>query len=200
MKLLVLIVIITVVIVTVYTLLEEKKRKKESKSIKYNQEIKYNQVNEFKNEIPVINEVEPQQITIYPYHQKYLLTKYEYNFYQQLKKITEPLNLQILAKIRLADLIEVNSGLSQSDWSKYFNKIKSKHIDFAIANNMKIITLIELDDNSHQRNERQERDVFVNNALINAGYTVVRTNGNTNIIEQALIDKGYHKNLYTNMN
>lgn len=141
-----------------------------------------------------------QQEEIYPYHKKYLLTKNEYYFYNRLKNITEPLNLQILAKIRLADLIETNSGLNKSQQSTYFNKIKAKHIDFAIANNMKIILIIELDDYSHSYNSTKERDSFVNNALIKSGYTVVRTNGNLDVISKALIDKGYNKNLYTNTN
>lgn len=141
-----------------------------------------------------------QQEEIYPYHKKYLLTKNEYYFYQRLQNITNPIGLQILAKIRLADLIETNSGLNQSQQSTYFNKIKAKHVDFAIANNMKIILIIELDDSSHSYNSTKERDSFVNNALIKSGYTVVRTNGNLDIISKALIDKGYNKNLYTNTN
>lgn len=137
---------------------------------------------------------------IYPYHQKYLLTKNEYYFYKRMTDITNPLNLQILAKIRLADLIEVNSGLSQSEHGTYFNKIKSKHVDFVIADNMKVLLIIELDDYSHSANKTIERDNFVNNALIKADYTVVRTKGDTEIVRTALIDKGYNPNLYTNTN
>lgn len=39
---------------------------------------------------------------IYPYHQKYLLTKNEYYFYKRMTDITNPLNLQILAKIKIS--------------------------------------------------------------------------------------------------
>lgn len=134
----------------------------------------------------------------YPYHKKYLLTKNEYYFYQRLVNVTDPLRLSILAKIRLADLIETNNNLSASEKATYFNKIKSKHIDFAITNQMRIIMIIELDDSSHSNTI--ERDSFVNNALIKAGYTVVRTNGDMNVITKALIDKGYNTNLYTNTN
>lgn len=151
------------------------------------------------NELPKAN-IYNQQEEIYPYNKKYLLTKNEYYFYNRLKNIIDPIGLQILAKIRLADLIEVKNGLNKSQQSTYFNKIKAKHIDFAIANNMKIILIIELDDSSHSYNSTKERDSFVNNALIKSGYTVVRTNGNLDIISKALIDKGYNKNLYTNTN
>lgn len=105
-------------------------------------------------------------------------------FFKKLKNITDEKNLQILAKIRLADLVEVNSGTK--DWSKYFNKIKSKHIDFAIADNMKIIALIELDDKSHEKDNRVQRDDFVNNVLSTAGYKIIRTKGETSEIENLL--------------
>ena len=144
------------------------------------------------------NDQEDIEVTKFPYKKKYLLTKNEYYFYNKLKEITNPLNLQILSKIRLADLIEVDKNQVGSEWGKYFAKIKAKHIDFAITDNMKVILLLELDDSSHQMDKIKERDSFVNNALLNAGYTVIRTNGNLNIIQKALIDKGYHINLYTN--
>ena len=51
--------------------------------------------------------------------------------------------------------------------------------------------LIELDDYSHQRSDRQKRDEFVNNALSTAGDTVIRTYGDTNVIKQTLSDLGY---------
>ena len=121
----------------------------------------------------------------YPYHSKMLLTKNEYYFFKKLKDITDEKNLQILAKIRLADLVEVNQGTK--DWNKYFNRIKSKHIDFAIADNMKIIALIELDDSSHEKDNRVKRDDFVNNVLSTSGYTIIRTKGETSEIENFLL-------------
>lgn len=127
----------------------------------------------------------------YPFHSKYLLTKNEYYFYNKLKAVTEPLNLQILAKIRLADLIEINDDIKGKEWWALFGKIKSKHIDFAISDNMRIVALIELDDYSHQRSDRQKRDEFVNNALSTAGYNVIRTYGDTNVIKKTLSDLGY---------
>lgn len=125
-----------------------------------------------------------ENIANLPYQKKYLLTRNEYYFYKKLQTYTEKHNLQILAKIRLADLIEVKKGLSNSDWNRYFSKIKSKHIDFAIVDNMKILCLIELDDSTHNQNDRKERDLFVNSALSQAGYKVFHTYGNTKDIEE----------------
>ena len=131
----------------------------------------------------------------YPYHKKYLLTKNEYYFYRKLKEVTEPLKLQILAKIRLADLIEVNKGIESKQWGIYFGKIKAKHIDFAIADDMKVIALIELDDNTHNRTDRQERDIFVNDVLAQTGYTLIRTYGDIQQIKQFLETREHYMNI-----
>ena len=47
-----------------------------------------------------------------PYHRKYLLTKREYGFYKKLKPIADKYNLQVLAKIRFADLVEVDENVN----------------------------------------------------------------------------------------
>ncbi len=136
-------------------------------------------------QIPEMN----QQIQIrLPYHKKTILTKNEYYFYKRLKPIAEKYGLQILTKIRLADLIEVNQGMTRRDWNIYFSKIKSKHIDFAIADDMKIVLIIELDDNSHQRQDRLIRDMFVDDALRICGYYILHTYGNTEMIDKVLND------------
>ena len=123
------------------------------------------------------------------YKSKLLLTKHEFWFYNSLKKVTESFGLQILAKIRLADLVDPMPNADRKEWYRDFAKVQSKHIDFAVCDNMKVILLIELDDKSHERTERQERDNFVNEVLSSAGYTLIRTYGETDAIKQALEEK-----------
>ena len=137
----------------------------------------------------VHNEYKPYQNVAY--HKVDLLTKNEYQFYQSLKKYVYPHGLQILAKIRLADLVNVNSNLSKSDWASAFSKIKSKHIDFAIARDMNVLAVIELDDSSHYRADRIQRDNFVNSILTQNGYKVIRTYGDMLPVKKALYDLGY---------
>lgn len=124
------------------------------------------------------------------YKKKYLLTKNEYSFFQKLKPIAKSNELNVLCKIRLADLIEPVKKGDKKEWYSAFNKIKSKHIDFAlVTENMQIELIIELMDNSHSKSNRAERDVFVNSALEQAGYTVVNVWNNNEaagIIEAAL--------------
>ncbi len=119
------------------------------------------------------------------YRKKYLLTKNEYSFYQKIKPTIQAKNLRVLCKIRLADLIEPEPNKNQKEWYAAFNRIKSKHIDFAIATeDMKVIALVELQDNTHQKSDRKERDEFVNTAVTNAGYMLLSVYNNADGLKQ----------------
>lgn len=114
----------------------------------------------------------------YKYKKKYLLTKNEWYFYKSLKPIADKLDLIVLSKIRLADLVDVDVNYNnKEEYLRYFNLIKAKHIDFALAipSNMKIILLIELDDMSHVDSKRKYSDLFVNNICKKCGYKIIRT-------------------------
>lgn len=161
---------------------------------------KENYISKLENEVNILRNqqyqnqklIEELQRNRNLYHRTQLLTKNEYHFYERLKQRINQNELQILAKIRLADLVGVNNTNNQAEWHTAFNKIKSKHIDFAIAKDMKIIIIIELDDNSHNRPDRIERDSFVNEILQSNGYKLVRTYGDMLPIEQALMEIGYN--------
>ena len=58
-----------------------------------------------------------------PYTKKLLLTKNEWAFYKKLKPICDRHNLHILAKVRLADLVDVSSQKQGKDRIKYFNMV-----------------------------------------------------------------------------
>lgn len=123
----------------------------------------------------------------FPYEKKYILTNNEYNFYKNLKNIAKKYNVQILAKVRLADLIDVKKGkYNAKQWGYYFNRIKSKHIDFVLVDDMKVIMLIELDDRTHQRQDRINRDDFIDMVTSNCGYELIHTLGETTEIDKVL--------------
>jgi len=121
------------------------------------------------------------------YRSKPILTDREYSFYEKLRELADEYGLQIFTKVRLADLIEPKDRSDLSLWWECFNKIKAKHIDFALADrDTNIILLIELDDSTHARADRIERDEFVDAVLDNTGYTLMRTYGETEEIEKFL--------------
>ncbi len=124
-----------------------------------------------------------------PYRKKYLLTKNEYSFYKSLKDVADKLNLTVLAKVRLADLVEVNAEVEIKEKLKYFAKIKAKHIDFALCNkeNLYPELLIELNDNSHKEDKRAERDDFVSRVLEKTGYKLLFVYG-TGDLEQKIFE------------
>ena len=111
------------------------------------------------------------------YKRKYLLTKNELYFYKELKKVADKLNLTILAKIRMADLVDPKS--TGKAYYSEFAKIKAKHVDFALCDptNLYVLLLIELDDNSHSKDAVAERDTFVQTVYNATGYKLYRARG-----------------------
>ncbi len=79
---------------------------------------------------------------------------------------------QIFAKVRLSDLVEVRWGTSGAQ--AHENRISQKHVDFVLctANDLTPRLVIELDDSSHARRDRQERDAFIDAALAAAGLPI----------------------------
>ncbi len=122
-----------------------------------------------------------------PYKKKLLLTKNEWSFYKSLKPVADELGYSVLAKIRVADLVEVAQTKDRSEWQKYFNKINKKHVDFVLAKpeNLQIVLLIELDDNSHNDKQKQ-RDEFIEALYKQTGYTLLRTSGTGELKEKIM--------------
>ncbi len=145
---------------------------------------------------PVNNEEDIERL---PYRKKYLLTKNEYWFYKNLKEIADKYGYAILAKIRFADLVEVNGEAGKSEYMKYFGKIKAKHIDFILCKkeNLYPELLIELNDNSHKKEDRIKRDEFVKKIADKVGYKMIFVNGTQNledIVTKALEIKSENNN------
>lgn len=108
------------------------------------------------------------------YQPKYLLTKNEWLSHKKLKQIADEKGLIICPKVRLLDIVEPRKG--EKDYKTLFYKIQAKHLDFVICNsNMKVLAVLELDDSSHDKKDRQQRDTFVDEVLKSCGYQVIRT-------------------------
>lgn len=107
----------------------------------------------------------------------------------------------ICAKVSLADIffvIRPNENMSA------YNRINRKHVDFLICESreMKPLFAIELDDSSHNRSDRIERDAFVDEVFETAELPLihipVRASYNTNelgyIFKKALEQSGFLSN------
>ena len=128
---------------------------------------------------------EQEKEELLPYRSKYLLTKAEWAFYRRLKESADRYNLHIIAKVRLADLVQVDSYFTGMAFEKYFAKIKAKHVDFVLCNpaNLAVKFVLELEDSTHYSAERARRDDFVDKVLKKCGYQVVHTYGDANLDE-----------------
>lgn len=112
------------------------------------------------------------------YQKKWILTTNEKIAYQALKRICDEKGLYLMSKVRLFDLVEPIR--SDAKYKTYLYKIQAKHVDFVICDkNLIAQCIIELDDSSHNRIDRMERDKFVDEVLRSVGYTIIHTWGIT---------------------
>lgn len=104
--------------------------------------------------------------------QESVLTKAELNFYRVLKEVVGE-KYAVLVKVRLADLFSTRGG---EGYYSAFNKISAKHIDFLLADPQSFspVLAIELDDRSHQNQNRKNRDEFVDQIFEKTGLKLLR--------------------------
>jgi len=100
------------------------------------------------------------------------LSPAELSYYKVLGSVIGP-KAAICTKVRLADILFVsrpNENIS------YFNRISQRHVDFLLCDsvNMRPILVIELDDLSHSRSSRKEKDSILGEALHAAGLPILR--------------------------
>ena len=108
------------------------------------------------------------------YQARPLLTKREHQEYLKLKQYADARGWLICPKVRLWDLIEPRK--SSGDRKTLENKIRSKHVDFVLVDpDLNVIGVLELDDSTHDREDRKIRDSFVRDALEGAGITMIQT-------------------------
>lgn len=76
-----------------------------------------------------------------------------------------------MAKIRLGDLVVTKKGLSASQRASAWNRVNQKHVDFVLlrVSDFAPVVGIELDDKSHDADDRKSRDAFVDAVAQSAG-------------------------------
>ncbi|WP_305845509.1 DUF2726 domain-containing protein [Photobacterium leiognathi] len=101
------------------------------------------------------------------------MTDAELKFYKALQLCASDKHV-IFTKVRIADVLSVafpKTKESFGKWNGAFMKISQKHFDFVICDkqDMSFVCAVELNDKSHQRKDRTERDTFVIDACKQAG-------------------------------
>jgi hypothetical protein len=115
----------------------------------------------------------PEKSVVYPYRVRDdFLSRAEASFYHVLKSMMGE-RLLIFPKVSLAEIFFVSQN---QDYQSYQNKIDRKRVDFLLCDpkTLKPVLAIELDDASHQRPDRQERDEFVEKVFADARLPLAR--------------------------
>lgn len=108
--------------------------------------------------------------SIWPYYAKRPLSQPEQVLYFRLvQALPERI---ILAQVQLSRMLGVKKGNNYQAW---LNRINRMSADFVICKkDYSIVAVIELDDASHQRDDRRAADAKKDQALSSAGIRIVR--------------------------
>ena len=100
-----------------------------------------------------------------------IMTPTEQDFYEELKYVTDKLNMTIFSQVNMERLIKVKDG----NWGDR-GRIKSRSIDYVIVNNRtnKVVCCIELDDYTHNYRSVKETDDFRNELFKKVGIPLHR--------------------------
>jgi hypothetical protein len=101
-----------------------------------------------------------------------LLTAAEREFFAVLRDAT-PAGLAVYPQVRLAGLVQVKPA-ARRDKSHWW-RIQAKCLDFVLVDEMTFAPhlVVELDDSSHNRADRRERDAFVDEVLAGVGLPIL---------------------------
>lgn len=113
-----------------------------------------------------------------------IITQHELAFYQALHEAVS--GCIIIPQAHLSMFL--NHKIHGQNWSRAFSRINGKSVDFLICtNDMRPLLAIELDDTTHNRPDRQQRDAFVNTVITTAHIPLLRfaaSGWNTDTIKQ----------------
>jgi phage anti-repressor protein len=108
----------------------------------------------------------------WPFYAKKPLSTPEQVLYFRLKKALP--EYEVLAQVQLSRFLGVKKGNNYQSW---LNRINRMSADFVICRkDFSVVAVIELDDSSHQRSDRQIADHKKDKALASAEIKIVRWN------------------------
>lgn len=83
---------------------------------------------------------------------------------------------RVMGKVRVADVLSPQKGMSRKNWQIAFNRISAKHFDYVLCDlkTLEVKAAIELDDSSHNSKSRIKRDELLIGACESAGLPLIR--------------------------
>ena len=124
--------------------------------------------------------------SIYKYTRKdFLMSRSEHEFYNIL---VEQFGYQyfIFPQIHLSTILD--NKVQGQNWRGAFRHIDEKSVDFVICDKayIKPLLAIELDDKTHERNDRKDRDEEVERILNDAGLQLLRFSNHGNFNKEEI--------------
>lgn len=104
----------------------------------------------------------------------YLFSKAEAHFYFALRNAVQDRYL-VFGKVRIADIITIKSGLSPKARMSALGRIAQKHLDYVLVHPVTLapICAIELNDKSHDREDRSKRDQLLSKIFAKTEFPIV---------------------------
>jgi hypothetical protein len=127
--------------------------------------------------------------TVYHYSRKeYLMTKSESDFYRVLKE-SAGLEYDVFAQVHLSSIVD--HKVKGQSWKGAFSHINGKSVDFVLCDKpySRPILAIELDDWSHEKPDRIDRDGIVESILNEAELPLIRIKNWRDMSEEELKQK-----------
>lgn len=126
-------------------------------------------------------------LTRQPYKRAQLLfTPAERIFYKHLVRAVNGEYL-VFGKVRVADLITIKGKYGSKGSMRDLARVAQKHVDFCLCDpeSLAVVCAIELNDKSHDREDRKSRDGFLNKVFKDVGLPIVwmKAQNNYNLIE-----------------
>lgn len=110
----------------------------------------------------------------YKYRRKeQLMTNYEAKFFRRLEKVAGD-RYYIFPQVHLSSILD--HKVKGQDWRAALSTIQRKSVDYVLCSreDLRITYAIELDDSSHDQDERVDRDRTVERILADSGVVLVR--------------------------
>jgi hypothetical protein len=114
-----------------------------------------------------------------PYRKRVpFLSAAERSFFRVLKGVAA-VRYEVFAKVGIGELLYVPGR--EEDRQSYRNKIQQKRVDFVLCDpqTLQPAVVVELDDSSHRRPDRRDRDAFVDQAMNCAGLPILHVPART---------------------
>lgn len=134
------------------------------------------------------NEIEATYTTPYNFEKRsFIMTRTEQDFYRRLFQVFGRTYL-IYPQVHLSTLLDHRQY--HQNWKAALATIQRKSVDYVFCTtDFRIVVAIELDDISHDTEDRQRRDYFVNEICQKAGLPLVRFRNGLQLSDDELRDR-----------